>query len=141
MVKVGQDDAPLDAFNTVVLSSNANETGIQLTSLQDGTELVLVRLPHIYGDGLRYSLPLQIAGEPLDQPVVQYGPFVMTTAEEIQKTFLDCVFPHYVLPNNLTRCADDQCRPTREKWLREVTDMEERDRRIIGQKDASLLES
>ena len=101
MVKVGQDDAPLDAFNTVVLSSNANETGIQLTSLQDGTELILVRLPYIYGDGLRYSLPLQIAGEPLDQPVVQYGPFVMTTAEEIQKTFLDCVFPHHVLPNKL----------------------------------------
>lgn len=32
----------------------------------------------------------QIAGEPLDQEVVQYGPFVMTSKEEIQKTFIDC---------------------------------------------------
>jgi len=35
---------------------------------------------------------LQIAGEPLDQGVVQYGPFVMTTKEEIQETFKDCKF-------------------------------------------------
>ena len=32
---------------------------------------------------------MQIAGEPLDQPVVQYGPFVMTSREEIQKTIID----------------------------------------------------
>jgi hypothetical protein len=35
-------------------------------------------------------IPFQIAGEPLDQEVVQYGPFVMTTREEVQKTLLDC---------------------------------------------------
>jgi redox-sensitive bicupin YhaK (pirin superfamily) len=32
----------------------------------------------------------QIAGEPLDQTVVQYGPFVMTTKEEVQDTLRDC---------------------------------------------------
>lgn len=31
----------------------------------------------------------QVAGEPLDQTVVQYGPFVMTSKEDIQKTFID----------------------------------------------------
>ena len=32
---------------------------------------------------------IQASAEPLDQPVVQYGPFVMTSREEIQKTFID----------------------------------------------------
>lgn len=33
---------------------------------------------------------IQVAAEPLDQTVSQYGPFVMTTREEIQKTLRDC---------------------------------------------------
>lgn len=33
---------------------------------------------------------IQIAGEPLDQTVVQYGPFVMTTKKEVQDTLVDC---------------------------------------------------
>lgn len=32
----------------------------------------------------------QAAGEPLDQTVFQYGPFVMTSREEIQQTLIDC---------------------------------------------------
>lgn len=34
----------------------------------------------------------QIAGEPLDQTVFQYGPFVMTNRQEIQDTLMDCKF-------------------------------------------------
>ncbi|KAK5609347.1 hypothetical protein CRENBAI_011326 [Crenichthys baileyi] len=30
-----------------------------------------------------------IAGEPINEPVVQHGPFVMTTAEEIDQTIMD----------------------------------------------------
>jgi redox-sensitive bicupin YhaK (pirin superfamily) len=33
---------------------------------------------------------LLIAGEPLDQTVFQYGPFVMTTRQEIMNTLEDC---------------------------------------------------
>jgi len=71
-VKVGPAESQIEvpAFNTAVLSTDATQTGASLTGIE-GTELVL------------------IAGEPLDQPVVQYGPFVMTSQEEIQRTLLD----------------------------------------------------
>jgi hypothetical protein len=55
-----------------VLSSASSENGVTITSTSPDARAVL------------------IAGEPLDQPVVQHGPFVMTTREEIQQTFLDC---------------------------------------------------
>jgi hypothetical protein len=32
---------------------------------------------------------LLMAGKPLEQPVVNYGPFVMTTPEEIEEAFRD----------------------------------------------------
>ncbi|GLB35000.1 putative pirin family protein [Lyophyllum shimeji] len=70
-VTVGSEDVPYDAFHTLVFSNNANETGVSITAVEDNTEFVL------------------IAGEPLDQTVVQYGPFVMTNREEIQKTLID----------------------------------------------------
>ncbi|OBZ75233.1 hypothetical protein A0H81_04422 [Grifola frondosa] len=70
-VRIGPESIPHEPFHTLVLSSEANETGVQITATEDNTEVVL------------------IAGEPLDQTVVQYGPFVMTSREEIQKTLMD----------------------------------------------------
>jgi len=67
-VTIGGEAIPV--FNTAILSSDASQTGVSLSGVEE-TELVLV------------------AGEPLDQTVVQYGPFVMTTREEIQSTLLD----------------------------------------------------
>jgi len=67
-VTIGGEAIPV--FNTAILSSDASQTGVSLSGVEE-TELVL------------------IAGEPLDQTVFQYGPFVMTTKEEIQSTLLD----------------------------------------------------
>jgi len=73
-LKVGEEPNAHEAFHTLVLSGETNETGVKLTSLEDNTEAVV------------------IAGEPLDQTVVQYGPFVMTSRQEIQQTLLDYQF-------------------------------------------------
>jgi len=70
-VTVGDDPMPHDAFYTLVLSAGEGESGVKITAASDNTEFVV------------------IAGEPLDQTVFQYGPFVMTTREEIQGTLLD----------------------------------------------------
>jgi len=70
-VKVGADETVHDSFNTLVLSADKDAEGVSVTGVEDGTELILV------------------AGEPLDQTVFQYGPFVMTTKEEIRKTLID----------------------------------------------------
>lgn len=61
-----------EAFHTLVLSNG--EDGVAVESAEAGTEFVL------------------IAGEPLDQTVMQYGPFVMTDREGIQQTLRDYQF-------------------------------------------------
>lgn len=70
-LKVGSDETQQERFYNLVLSAKENETGVSIEATNDDTEFILV------------------AGAPLDQTVFQYGPFVMTTREEIQKTLLD----------------------------------------------------
>lgn len=38
---------------------------------------------------LTFFLAVLIAGEPLDQKVVQYGPFVMNSQQQVQQALLD----------------------------------------------------
>ncbi|KAF7293838.1 hypothetical protein HMN09_01179700 [Mycena chlorophos] len=68
---VGADPTPLDAFHTLVLSANSTEAGVLLKSLSPDTQLMLA------------------AAEPINEPIVQHGPFVMNTQEEIMQTFQD----------------------------------------------------
>jgi len=70
-IKVGKDPKVYPSFHTLVLSTEEQQNGVDIEAVEDGTELCL------------------ISGQPLDQEVVQYGPFVMTSRTEIQKTLLD----------------------------------------------------
>jgi len=68
---VGRESIPQEQYHTLVLSTNLNETGVLLKSGSEDTEFMLA------------------AAEPIDEPIVQYGPFVMNTKEEIQQTLRD----------------------------------------------------
>jgi len=66
---INEKDYPI--FHTLVLSADEAESGVAITAAEDNSRAVL------------------IAGEPLNQPVVQMGPFVMNSREGIQQTLLD----------------------------------------------------
>lgn len=76
-VQVGDNGAGLrpsvaKTFHTAFLSAEEESTGVRLTA---------------HGDkGARFVI---VAGEPLNQPVVQYGPMVMNTQQEIRQAFMD----------------------------------------------------
>ncbi len=60
------------AHHTLVLSNAGDEEGLTVTTASDKP--------------CRFAL---IVGEPLNEPIVQHGPFVMNTREEIMKAMMD----------------------------------------------------
>lgn len=76
-------------YNTMVLvvagSAIVNEKSTQNGDMvylsKEGEEVTL--------SSTEWSRILLMAGKPLEQPVVNYGPFVMTTPEEIEEAFRD----------------------------------------------------
>ncbi|CAM0138096.1 RNA pol II transcription cofactor [Umbelopsis sp. WA50703] len=66
----GGDKHKSDAHHTLVLSDNGGTT-IPVESLSDDCRFVV------------------IAGEPIKEPIIQYGPFVMNTEQEIYQAFVD----------------------------------------------------
>ncbi|WOO81932.1 Pirin [Vanrija pseudolonga] len=70
-VKIG--DTTLEAHNAAILSSGEGETGVLLTK----------------PSGRKPSRIVLIAGKPLDQPVVQQGPFVVTSREAAAQAVKD----------------------------------------------------
>lgn len=68
-IKIGNSSDTYPPSTTVVLTSQVDEDGVQLTAAHT-----------VEGEETRFVL---IAGEPLAQPVVQHGPFVMTSRQEI----------------------------------------------------------
>jgi quercetin 2,3-dioxygenase len=86
-VTVGQNGQFVDTYNTAVLTSEGN--GVAITSASDETDFILVSAQDV-ASGPSFHSFCQVAGEPLDQTVVQYGPFVMTSRDDIHKTLIDC---------------------------------------------------
>lgn len=78
-----------EAFYTLVLSGEKGQTGVAISTIEKGTEIVV------------------IAGEPLDQTVFQYGPFVMTNKQEIINTLEDC---EQMYNGSINIYADTGCR-------------------------------
>lgn len=73
-LQVGEEATPVDKFNSVVLSAEEGQNGVLLTRPEGTTE------------DTRFVL---IAGEPLDQPVVQAGPFVLTSRQKAMEAYMD----------------------------------------------------
>jgi redox-sensitive bicupin YhaK (pirin superfamily) len=69
-VGAGADSTELEAQRMGVLANDPTADGITLTASEDASFLV-------------------IAGRPLGEPIVQYGPFVMNTQEQIHQTLSD----------------------------------------------------
>jgi len=61
----------VDAHNTVTFSNEPDEDGVVVRTSSESAEFVL------------------ISGRPNDEPIVQHGPFVMNTREEISEAFAD----------------------------------------------------
>ncbi|HYE35864.1 pirin family protein [Methylocaldum sp.] len=69
-VKVGARGEPVRARQLAVLNNRADADGVRLTT-SGGARLLL------------------IAGRPLNEPIVQWGPFVMNTREEVEQAVRD----------------------------------------------------
>ncbi|KAF8921701.1 hypothetical protein BGZ58_003993, partial [Dissophora ornata] len=70
---IGDEEFEGKAHHTLTFSEDGAET-IKITTKDEDAHFVV------------------IAGEPLKEPIVQHGPFVMNTKEEISKTFIDYQF-------------------------------------------------
>lgn len=69
--EVQVDEMKIKPYHTSVLSNEPSEEGVLIVSKTPNSRLILV------------------AGEPLDQPIYQYGPFVADSQSNIQKAFAD----------------------------------------------------
>lgn len=69
-ISVGEDGVLISNHHMAILKSAEGATGVLLTATKE-------------------SKVLLVAGKPLGQPIVQYGPFVMNTEDEIRQAILD----------------------------------------------------
>ncbi|GAA5803517.1 RmlC-like cupin domain-containing protein [Helicostylum pulchrum] len=90
--KFGGQEHVSEAHHTLVLSNNLG-TYVPVESLSDDTHFVI------------------IAGKPINEPIVQHGPFVMNTQQEIYQAFSD-----YQHGRNGFEGATEWTSTIRDKW-------------------------
>jgi len=74
----------LDGLDGVNIDGNVVRKKVWMTL--DATKDVSIELPREANDATEF---LVLQGRPIDEPVVQHGPFVMNTEYEIRQAFLD----------------------------------------------------
>jgi len=100
-------DVHLTGNETVELSFNADNPALVYV-YQGATDLIDARQMGVYTNGNTLQLHagdsgadmLVLSGCPIEEPVVQYGPFVMNTPEEIEQALKDFSNPQFL--NRLT---------------------------------------
>jgi len=65
------DKKPIDAHHTVTLTNEASADGVTIRALDGPADFVL------------------LAGEPIDEPTVQYGPFVLNSRQQVMEAIRD----------------------------------------------------
>lgn len=96
-------DVQLAANETVQLSLNTENPAL-VYAYKGATDLVASRQLGIYANGRILQLKagpagaelLILSGRPIDEPLVQYGPFVMNTSEEIERAISDFQNPEFL---------------------------------------------
>jgi len=97
----------LTGNETVELSFNADNPALVYV-YRGATDLIDARQMGVYTNGNTLQLHagdsgadmLVLSGFPIEEPVVQYGPFVMNTPEEIEQALKDFSNPQFL--NRLT---------------------------------------
>ncbi|WVO14816.1 hypothetical protein L204_102455 [Cryptococcus depauperatus] len=74
-LQVGDDPKVHDKFNLLVLSNAESENGVKLSRPADAGD-----------EETRFVI---VAGKPLDQSVVQYGPFVLNSQKQVMEAIMD----------------------------------------------------
>jgi hypothetical protein len=100
-------DVHLTGNETVELSFNADNPALVYV-YRGATDLIDARQMGVYTNGNTLQLHagdsgadmLVLSGFPIEEPVVQYGPFVMNTPEEIEQALKDFSNPQFL--NRLT---------------------------------------
>ena len=96
-------DIHLAANDSVELSFNADNPA-QVYVYKGATDLIATRQLGIYSEGKNLLLKagpagaelLVLSGRPIKEPLVQYGPFVMNTKEEIERALKDFQSPQFL---------------------------------------------
>jgi redox-sensitive bicupin YhaK (pirin superfamily) len=96
-------DVQLGPNETVELSFKSDNTAM-VYAYKGGTDVIAQRQLGIYTSGNRLHLRagsmgaelLVLSGQPINEPLVQYGPFVMNTSEEIERALTDFQNPQFI---------------------------------------------
>jgi redox-sensitive bicupin YhaK (pirin superfamily) len=96
-------DVQLEPDETIELSFNSENPALVYV-YQGATDVIATRQMGHYAKGSSLQLQagssgvtlLVLSGRPINEPLVQYGPFVMNTPEEIKRAITDFQNPQFV---------------------------------------------